>query len=173
MNILNISLETKRLKLIPIDLKFSEVIFNNFTEEVTMYMYPKPPSDINDTISFIMSSIEGFKTGKNLQLGIVNKRRNEFIGCVGLHNINEDKPEIGIWIKKNSHGCGYGIEAVNRIIEWARTNLEFDYLKYPVDRNNERSRRIPERNNGVVISEYKAINEAGNTLNIIEYAIPR
>jgi len=34
---------------------------------------------------------------------ITNKNEDEFIGCIGLHNINTLTPELGIWTKKLSH----------------------------------------------------------------------
>ncbi len=116
MNYNDLVLETRKLKIVPIDLDFKWVIFNNFTEEITKYMYPQPTGKIEDTIKFISSSMVGLENGTNLQMVIISKRRDEFLGCVGLHNLLSKKPEIGIWIKKEAHGCGYGLEAVSRII---------------------------------------------------------
>ena len=55
---------------------------------------------IEETYEFIRSSIEGLKNGSNLQLIILKKPSNEFIGCAGLHRINTKNPELGIWTKK-------------------------------------------------------------------------
>ena len=173
MNLEKLVLKTRRLKLVPIDLDFKGVILNSFTSEITKYMYPQPTGEIADTIKFIVTGMDGLKYGTNLQMVIVSKKKKEFIGCVGLHNLISKQPEIGIWVKKDAHGNGYGIEAVNRMIKWARKNLEFDYLKYPVDRKNISSRRIPEYNKGVIMKEYSEKNESGSILDIVEYWIKK
>jgi RimJ/RimL family protein N-acetyltransferase len=80
-------------------------------------------------------------------------------------------PELGIWTKKSSHNNGYGIEAMNGLIEWVNKNIKFDYLKYPVDKRNKASRRIPERNNGKIVKEYKNKGLGGKELDEVEYWI--
>ncbi len=57
MNLQNIIIETERLKLIPISLEYKEVIFREFTDSITRYMFPQPPNDISETESFIKQSI--------------------------------------------------------------------------------------------------------------------
>lgn len=173
MNLEKVVLKTSRLKLVPINLDYKLFILNNFTTDITKYMYPQPTGEIKDTIKFISTAMDGLKHGTNLQLVIISKRKKEFIGCVGLHNLLSKQPEIGVWIKKDAHWHGYGIEAVTKLIKWARKNLEYDYLKYPVDRQNTSSRKIPERNNGIIMKEYKEKNESGNVLDIVEYWIKK
>lgn len=173
MNLETLVLKTRRLKLVPIDLKFKGAISNSFTPEIAKYMGPQPTGELKDIITFISTGMDGLKFGTNLQMVIVSKKKREFIGCVGLHNLLTQKPELGIWVKKDAHGNGYGMEAINGLIKWARKNLVFDYLRYPVDRNNFSSRRIPEHNKGVIMKEYKEINDIGNELDIVEYWIKK
>jgi RimJ/RimL family protein N-acetyltransferase len=111
------------------------------------------------------------KEGTNLQLVIKHKDTKEYLGNVGLHHLDQKNPELGIWIKKEAHGCAYGLEAITGVIEWAKQNLDFNYLKYPVDRHNIPSRKIPERNNGVIRREYLEKNTVGKELDIVEYWI--
>jgi RimJ/RimL family protein N-acetyltransferase len=171
MNLLNIAIETERLVLKPISYDYTEDIFKELTQEITKYMYPKPAENIEETKNFIKRSLKGLKEGDNFQLVIVKKYTNEFIGCIGLHNINTSEPELGIWTKKSSHKNGYGLEAMNGLIDWANKNITFDYLRYPVDKRNMASRRIPEKNNGEIMKEYKNIGMGGNELDEIEYWI--
>jgi RimJ/RimL family protein N-acetyltransferase len=171
MNLLNIMIETPQVHLVPIRLDHAEDIFRHFTPEITLYMYPKPAEEISDTIKFINSSLKGLETGTNLQLVILGKTLKEFIGCAGLHNVGQIDPELGIWIKRTSHGNGYGLETITAIISWARENIQFEYLRYPVDKRNYPSRRIPERNSGVVRKEYREMNQSGFELDEVEYWI--
>ena len=57
------------------------------------------------------------------------------------------------------------------LIEWAHENIKFNYLKYPVDKKNIASRKIPEKNNGKIMKEYKNKGQGGNELDEYEYWI--
>jgi len=75
---------------------------------------------------------------------ILDKNTQEFFGCVGLHIKNPVAPELGIRIKKSAFGKKIGREAVAGLTNRARENLDFEYLFYPVDRDNIGSRKIAE-----------------------------
>lgn len=171
MSLRNVEIKTERLLLRPIEIKYAAEIFDEFTNEITAYMFPKPSENIAGVIDFIMSSINGMEEGNNLQFVIIKKASLEFIGCSGLHNIGESDPELGVWIKKNEHGNRYGLEAITSMINWAKSNVQFEYLRYPVDRRNYSSRRIPEQNSGTIQREFKSISQNGIELDQVEYWI--
>jgi len=173
LNLLSTTIKTSRLLLLPIDYTHIEEIFHNFNAEITRYMFPKPASKIEETKAFIESSLKELAEGTALQLQILADKSNEFIGCAGIHKINSLHPELGIWIKKSTHGNAYGLEAITGMINWAKQNIEFEYLIYPVDKRNAASRRIPERNGGVIGRELKTINQVGFELDEVEYWIYR
>jgi [ribosomal protein S5]-alanine N-acetyltransferase len=106
-----------------------------------------------------------------LVLAILEEEKSEFLGLAGLHNIKSKTPEIGIWIKKSAHGNKYGLEAITAFIHWAKTNIDYTHLRYPVDKRNIASRRIPEMNGGIIMKEYKKINQRGFELDEVEYWI--
>ncbi len=171
MELKNVLIHTENLILKPIEQKYSEIIFQDFTDEIALYMLPKSADSIDEIELFIKNSIEGILNGSNLQLVAISKYTSEFIGCVGLHNIHTKDPELGLWIKKEAHGNSYGLEAITSLIDWAKKNIEFEYLKYPVDKRNYASRRIPEKNEGKIKREFKDINEKGFELENVEYWI--
>ncbi|BDA72954.1 hypothetical protein CAL7716_071200 [Calothrix sp. PCC 7716] len=181
MNFLKIEIVTNRLLLKPIAMQYERDIFEEFTNEIAIYMNPRPATDIFETKSFINESIIGLTEGSNLQLVIIKKDTQEFLGCTGIHNLNakapslhpDSHPELGIWLKKSAHGNCYGIETIRALKEWADENLDFDYLIYPVDKNNYPSRRIPERLGGIIVKEYDKQSLSGNTLHLLEYKIPK
>ncbi len=173
MNLLSVKIETPHLSLIPISEQYAQCIFDEFTEEITRYMTPKPAKTIEETLQFIASSIRELKDGTTLQLIAIKKENSEFVGCIGLHNIGLQDPELGLWIKKSAHGNAYGLEAVTALIAWARANINFAYLRYPVDKQNYASRRIPERNGGIIMKEYSTVNQSGIELDEVEYWIYR
>lgn len=163
-------IETERLTIYPMSPKFTDDIFNNFTHEITKFMFPATPKDISETESFVRDAMSKNEAGKDFQVFYTNKN-GEFIGCGGLHHIDTDTPEFGVWVKRSAHGNKYGREAISALKEWADANLKYKYLKYPVDKNNIASRKIPESMNGVIEDSYLYKTASGETLNCIEFRI--
>ena len=172
-DLLSLTIESSRTKLLIISNEFENDIFREFTEEVTTYMIPSPPESIEGTRDFIAASRRGIESGYNLQFVVVSKTTGEFLGNCGLHGENKVKtPELGIWLKKDAHGKGYGREAVRTLVDWSKKNINLDYFIYPVDRRNTPSRKIPESLGGEVIEEYQTKTPVSKILNIVVYKIP-
>lgn len=149
-NIHTITIETERLLLVPITMQYAEEIFKEFTREITTYMSPKPAKDISETKAFIQDSINTMNAWTNYQTVILDKTTKEFLGCAWLHGDNPKAPELGIWIKKSAHGKKIGREAIAGLTDRAQKNLDFEYLFYPVDKDNIPSRKIVESLWGIV-----------------------
>lgn len=171
MNTANIIIKTSNLCLRSITLDFKDDIYEEFTSEITTYMFPRPASRIEETVEFIEDSIRKNEEGANLQAVILNKANDEFLGCAGLHHIDRKNPELGIWIKKSAHGHGYGKEAIIALKKWADNNLDYEHILYPVDAENIASRKIPEYLGGKVVKEYDEINMSNKKLHILEYRL--
>jgi RimJ/RimL family protein N-acetyltransferase len=171
MDTSNITIETNNLLLRGITLGYVPEIFKEFTAEITTYMFPKPPEQIEETLAFVEKSIQENKEGSNLQIVITRKDTGEFLGCGGLHHINTATPELGIWIKKSAWGHGYGKETMIALKEWADQNLAYEYILYPVSKENHASRRIPESMGATVAREYDYTNMSGAVMHSLEYRI--
>ncbi|MGM3305540.1 GNAT family N-acetyltransferase [Anabaena sp. WFMT] len=171
MEYLHLAISTNRLLLQPISLKYKEDIFREFTPEITTYLYAAPPREIEDTEFFINESLLEMQKGENLIVVILKKDSQEFLGCSGIYKINSKSPQMGIWLKKSAHNQGYATEAIRSLKQWADANLDYKYLRYPVDRENDPSRRIVEKLGGQIYLKYKHINLSGRILNILEYRI--
>ena len=154
-------INTERLILVPISLNFRDNIFQEFTKEITILMFPQPSGKIEDTMVFINGSLDKMKAGKTVQQVITNSSSGEFLGCAGLHEIDTKTPELGIWIKASAHGNKYGREAMQGLKDWADKNLEYEYIKYPVAVENIPSRKIAESLGGKIKREYADKNQNG------------
>jgi [ribosomal protein S5]-alanine N-acetyltransferase len=173
LDLLTVKIESESLELLPISLEHAPMIFEEFTSDITLYMFPKPANTIEETKAFIWESIKSMGASNNLQLVILKKDSKEFLGCCGLHGEeNVHVPEFGIWLKKAAHGHGYGKEAITALYTWAEQAMNVDYYIYPVDYRNIASRKIPESLGGEVIREYVDESLAGNRLEQIVYKIP-
>lgn len=162
---------SERLMLVPVSMEFAQVIFENFTREITTYMFPKANETIDDTKNFINSVIRTMQKNEELVIAILDKNTDEFLGVGGIHKIKTKTPEFGIWIKKSAHGNKYGREAVTALKKWADEHIAYDHLIYPVDRKNISSRKIAESLGGKVEKEYKKENMSGKVLDEVEYHI--
>jgi RimJ/RimL family protein N-acetyltransferase len=168
---LDVVIESERLRLVAASEEYAEAIFREFTPEVTEYMGPKPPDEIEETLTYIRGTRGRMAAGEEFSSAILLKHTGEYLGGGGVHGIDRDTPELGIWIKKGAHGKGYGREAVTALARWAFENLSVRYLTYPVDRRNVASRKIPESLGGRVEAEYQYENQSGRTLDIVQYRI--
>ena len=108
----------------------------------------------------------------DLTFVVLKKDDEEFLGCCGIHGReNTRTPELGIWIKESAHGRNYGREAVVVACQWALKHIEFEYLIYPVDRNNFPSRKIPESMGGVIFEEKRVGTFRGTELDEIVFKL--
>ena len=173
-DLLSLTLEGDRILLVTISDRFERDIFQEFTEEITTYMFPSPAENIEETRKFIVESRNGIEAGYNLQFVILSKVTGEFLGNCGLHGENRARtPEIGIWLKKNAHGKGYGREAVHTLVQWSKNNIDLEYFIYPVDIRNIPSRKIPESLDGQIIEQSQVKTPTGKILDYLVYKIPR
>lgn len=174
VDLTSLCLEGERIRLRSIHPRYAPAIFQEFTEEIALLMLPKPADDIEETLIFISTSIEGMQGGWDLALAILVQENEEFLGCCGLHGRgNPLTPELGIWLKKSAHGNKYGREAIGVLCGWALKNLIFDYLVYPADRKNVPSRKIPESMGGTVCEERKAPTMRGGFLDEVVYHLSK
>jgi [ribosomal protein S5]-alanine N-acetyltransferase len=168
-----VTIETDRLMLVPVSLDHVDDIMRELTEDITKYMAFYPPKSREDEVDYVNGVIEKMKRGSDLVLSILHKETREYLGSVGLHKINTKAPELGIWVKAGSHGKKIGRESVSGVRTWADANLDFDFLVYPVDRNNIPSRKIPESLGGIVVLEEKITSPFGKELDEVVYHIPK
>lgn len=170
-NLSSTIIKTERLVLKPVSLEYKEFIFSELTDEVTEFMYPQTPKEMVDVEKFINKAREDMENGTNFNVSIFKKETNEFLGGGGIHRLDTKTPEFGIWIKKSAHGNKYGQEAVAGLKQWADENLDYEYLLYPVAKENIASRKIPESLGGKLIREYMGKREGREDMEEVEYRI--
>lgn len=168
---LDFSLTTERLLLTPTHPKFREHIFREFTPDITRFMMPRTPKTIADTDEFILSIRKNMEEGTDIVCAVLSRDTEEFLGHAGVHGLNTFSPELGVWMKKSAQGQGYGKESLGALKEWVDEHVSYDYLVYPVDRDNLPSRCIADFLGGAVAQVYDKKNEAGRTLHTFEYWI--
>lgn len=173
MDLTPIRIKTDRLMLEPVSMQYKEDIFREFQPPITKYVYSKPAEKIEETETFIKGAKKDAAKGVDVTMVILDKQSGEFLGCTGLHNLEEENPEMGVWIKQSAHGNKYGREAISGLKNWAAKNLQFDHITYTVVVENTASCKLAESLGGKVGREYEKTMQSGNTYHMLEYWLPR
>ncbi|MBJ9721139.1 GNAT family N-acetyltransferase [Acinetobacter calcoaceticus] len=166
MSLHEVSISTQRLNLKPFTAQDADEIYNCITPTLTRYMAwdPQPRHEFDQTWN---AWLKNFKAESEIIFVIREAHSQIFIGLVGLHRIQTNNPELGIWIREDSHYHGYGREAVSAVAKWAIDFVKPDYFTYPVAEENYPSRKIAESLGGKVVSK-----STGPKYEFVTYEIP-
>lgn len=80
-NYLQFFLESERLQLVPISLKYAEDLCKEFTAEITMHMWPSAPKTQEEINQHIAEQQNKMQTADELALAIVHKLENCTFGA--------------------------------------------------------------------------------------------
>lgn len=82
-----------------------------------------------------------------LQLAIIDKQTNQFIGGTSFHHFDWNIPsvETGYWIRSSRARQGLMAEAINAMTQYAVKQLRVKRIAITCDKDNARSKNIPER----------------------------
>ncbi|RUL79896.1 GNAT family N-acetyltransferase [Dyella choica] len=144
-------IESTRLFLRPFSSTDAESAYRSITPSLTRYMSWEPPASPREFADVWQQWIQAYADKTEFVFAIREKQDRGFLGLVGLHGAQEPSPELGIWIREERHGNGFGREAVASVFVWASANLGCANFIYPVAEDNHSSRRIAESLGGVIV----------------------
>ncbi|WP_454813107.1 GNAT family N-acetyltransferase [Labrys neptuniae] len=156
-----IALFGERLLLRSFEPDDADEIFACITPSLTRFMAWEP-SPSREAFASIWRNWGTLAEVGSDYIFVVRRRDGLFLGLAGLHRAGSKTPELGIWIREDEHGRGYGREAVAAVAAWASRNPAIQYFQYPVAEANLASRRIAEGLGGIPAAErrdrkYKAV----------------
>jgi len=172
VDLASLVIDSARLQLRLVARADIDAIFEQFTPEVTRYMYPASPKHRGETELFVRESMEAASEGYAYRAAVHLRDCDRLIGMVGLEDVQAQVPTYGVWLGAAHHGHGYGREAVLALHDWARAHLHQPFVLYPVDRDNLPSRKIAEALGGHVACERAERSLGGRTLHLFEYHVP-
>ena len=114
--------ETDRLNLVHITQRYKDAFFDIMSrDEVTQYYGSESLSDPEEAGRIIDSFQLVYESGRGMRWGIVWKENDQFIGTVGLNNLNSrsKKAEIGYELHPDYWGKGITKEAVSEILRYS------------------------------------------------------
>ena len=77
---------------------------------------------------WIGKHLAGWHRGQSAIYAITLKTSQQLIGCIGLHNIQNGKAQLGYWIGVPYWGQGYCTEAAGRIAEFGFKRLKLETI---------------------------------------------
>ncbi|MDF1793853.1 MAG: GNAT family N-acetyltransferase [Thalassobaculaceae bacterium] len=149
MDLSSLDIETERLRLRAYRESDAPEIFKAITPEIATYMTFDPAQSVDEIRMVGAKWMDDAAAGREVSATIRQRDGNRFLGMCGIHYRRDPKPGLGIWIRADAHGHGYGREAVVALINFAGTVLGEAAVQYSVAEENVRSRRIPESLGGV------------------------
>lgn len=146
-----ILIESPRLLIKPFSANDADATFSCITPSLTRHMAWEPPASRHEFDGIWRSWIPSIEDGSDYTFTVRQRADGSFLGLAGLHHVRAESPELGIWIREDRHGHGFGREAVTLIAHWATRTIGCESLAYPVAEENSPSRRIAESLGGVVV----------------------
>jgi ribosomal-protein-serine acetyltransferase len=94
---------------------------------------------IDDTLSFIRSSLEQFASGKGFVAGIWSEQK--FCGVIGTHKLDllNRKGEIGYWLGRSFQGQGIMTAACRAVVTHLLGEMDLNRVEIHCARENQKS----------------------------------
>jgi RimJ/RimL family protein N-acetyltransferase len=164
----NVLIEAKRIVLKTFTPADADELFAGITPAITRFMTWEPPASPATFAEVWQSWLTSIQEGTEQYLVVRLRANGCCLGLAGLHAMRTKCPELGIWLRADSHGRGFGREAIEAVARWASQQLALDYFEYPVAEQDLASRRIAESLGGVV-----AEHRTRSKYDSVVYHIPR
>ena len=102
---------------------------------------------IDDTKTWIESLPEARNKGTEYEFAIKDSKKDSFIGCCGVNNINrKDKyANLGYWVRTSQSGQGIATAATLLLAQFAFKELSLNRVEIVVATNNIASIRVAEK----------------------------
>jgi RimJ/RimL family protein N-acetyltransferase len=172
MDLSSVLLSSPRLLLKSFTGDDAREAFEAATPAIARFMSWEPASSFESFTPIWQNWIPKMHAGTDISFAVRHKPSQEFLGAAGLHHIDADEPEVGIWIKAPQHGYGYGREAVATIVTFAASDLGKRAVVYPVVEENCPSRRLAESLGGKIIGARLLRKGSGIEHPEVVYRIP-
>ena len=141
---MKIEMETERLRIVPFEMKYVEDYYSEFNGEITKYQYPDPFESVAAAKEGLQEFIDLMNQNEMLFLSILTPD-GDFVGSVEVHGLQEQYPEVGVWIKKQLQQKGYAYEALTSVLKFADDNYRKEWYVFEADIRNKGSMKLVEK----------------------------
>ena len=144
--------------------------YHAFNKEITKYQYPDPFPSLEAAQELLDDFVLQMNRGEMLELVLLSPS-GEFLGSMEAHGLKEQAPELGIWLKAEAQGQGYGYEALSRLIAYLNETGKYPYYIYEADRRNLPSIRLARKFSCTQAGYQEITTDSGKQLCLQEYHI--
>ena len=141
---MGVVIETGRLKIVPFEMGHLEEYVSAFDGEITKYQYPDPFASVAAAQETLQGFMDLMHQNEMLFLSILTQDGG-FLGGVEVHGIQEECPELGIWIKKGEQQKGYAWEALAGVLKFTDGSYRKEWYVFEEDIRNVGSMRLVEK----------------------------
>lgn len=120
-------LETERLELVQIGQQYASSFFDIMSrDEVTKYYGMDSLANPEEATRIIDSFQTAFELNRSIRWGLVFKKTGQFVGTIGLNNLNVNgkKAEVGYELHPDYWGQGLVVEANKAVLQYAFMKLD-------------------------------------------------
>ncbi|MDL4843117.1 GNAT family N-acetyltransferase [Aquibacillus rhizosphaerae] len=120
------TLETERLKLVQIGKEYTKSFFEIMSkDEVIKYYGMDKVNSIHEASKIIESFHNTYKCNRGIRWGLITKNKDEFIGTIGLNNLNawSKKTEVGYELHPDFWNRGLTSEAMKEVLRYSFEEL--------------------------------------------------
>ncbi len=145
---MSLSIETKRLKLMPINESHSSALHHFWSDPaVTQFMTIDPFETIEQTTEMIAFLVKKMTEGEASRYTIQLKNTEEIIGTCGLNYLDyqNNRTEVAYDLGSAYWGKGYAFEALSAFVEWVVLEQNFHRLEAKIDPDNFSSIKLIEK----------------------------
>lgn len=127
-------LKTERLSLEPLTAEWLDDLLEENRGNVARYCVRF--ANREEAHCWLTDCRERQERRERLGMVVLKADRREFVGVVSIQNINID-PQLGVWIREDAQGSGYGRESLQCLINWYKeTYGQTERIRYLAEQGN-------------------------------------
>ena len=167
-------IQSERTIIAPFDMKHLDDYFIGFNADITKFQWPDPFASIEDARSMLQGFLDEMVRGETLLFSILSLS-GVFVGSVEVHGLQEDCPELGVWIVGQEQRKGYAYEALNAVLDHVRSVYHKNTFYYEADRRNPGSikllRKLEEKYEIIAQGLEELMTDTGKELELQGYIL--
>lgn len=134
-------IHTKRINIVPFDMKYLLDYYHGFNQEITKFQWPDPFEDSDSAKSTLQEFLNEMEREETLLFSVLSMN-DTFLGSVEVHGLTGACPELGVWIIGSEQNKGYAYEALNEVLYYVSAKYGKDSFFYEVDIRNAASTKL-------------------------------
>jgi [ribosomal protein S5]-alanine N-acetyltransferase len=128
-------IETKRVTLQPLSMRYLGDIHTGYTPEVAKHMFSQPGS-VADTSTSIIECFKRMEHNQDLYFTIVSNETLRCLGCAGIRILANKAVFPRFWLRQDVWSNGYGLEVLQGLVFFIKKYLPCEYVYVSVDKDN-------------------------------------